>query len=115
MDIKDVPEFCNRHCIDWKEVDETDEHGKGFYFHWNNPKDPEDGECCHMIPEAVEKLSPQKFYQAVVSGRDVIHMTRVVGYYSRVENWNPSKKGELKDRQKGNYTVEEPKGEGETA
>ncbi len=33
------------------------------------------------------------------------HMTRVVGYFSRVENWNKSKVGELKDRQKGNYAV----------
>lgn len=31
------------------------------------------------------------------------HMTRVVGYYSRVENWNKSKVGELKDRHRGNY------------
>ena len=33
------------------------------------------------------------------------HMTRVVGYFSRVENWNKSKIGELKDRQKGNYGI----------
>jgi len=33
------------------------------------------------------------------------HMTRVVGYYSRVNNWNKSKQGELKDRQSGNYAV----------
>ena len=30
-------------------------------------------------------------------------MSRVVGYFSAVDNWNKSKKGELKDRQKGNY------------
>jgi hypothetical protein len=33
------------------------------------------------------------------------HMTRVVGYFSRVENWNKSKVGELKDRQKGDYSI----------
>jgi len=33
------------------------------------------------------------------------HMTRVVGYYSKIENWNASKIGELKDRQSGNYEV----------
>jgi ribonucleoside-triphosphate reductase len=32
-------------------------------------------------------------------------MTRVVGYFSRVETWNRSKIGELKDRNKGNYQV----------
>lgn len=35
------------------------------------------------------------------------HMTRVVGYYSRTENWNPSKLGELKDRHSGDYALAE--------
>jgi hypothetical protein len=35
------------------------------------------------------------------------HMTRVVGYYSRTENWNPSKLGELKDRRAGDYALAE--------
>jgi ribonucleoside-triphosphate reductase len=35
----------------------------------------------------------------------VYGMTRVVGYFSRVHNWNKSKLGELKDRQRGNYSV----------
>lgn len=33
------------------------------------------------------------------------HFTRVVGYYSRVDNWNPSKVSELHDRHKGDYSV----------
>jgi len=36
---------------------------------------------------------------------NLIHMTRIVGYYAQVGNWNKSKLGELKDRQQGNYTV----------
>jgi len=32
-------------------------------------------------------------------------MSRVVGYLSRHSNWNVSKKGELKDRQNGNYVL----------
>lgn len=36
---------------------------------------------------------------------DVYGVTRIVGYFSRVNNWNLSKIGELKDRQKGNYKV----------
>lgn len=35
----------------------------------------------------------------------VLGVTRIVGYYSRVANWNRSKIGELRDRQKGNYGV----------
>jgi hypothetical protein len=30
-------------------------------------------------------------------------ITRIVGYYSRVHNWNSSKIAELKDRRQGNY------------
>jgi ribonucleoside-triphosphate reductase len=36
---------------------------------------------------------------------EVTGMTRIVGYFSRVTNWNKSKIGELKDRQKGDYMV----------
>jgi len=39
----------------------------------------------------------------------IYHISRVCGYYSRVENWNESKRGELADRQKGQagYRVED--------
>ncbi|HAM38708.1 MAG TPA: anaerobic ribonucleoside-triphosphate reductase [Elusimicrobia bacterium] len=41
-------------------------------------------------------------------GSDSVYgITRIVGYYSRISNWNKSKKGELKDRHKGEYKVEE--------
>lgn len=32
-------------------------------------------------------------------------VTRIVGYYSRVSNWNKSKIGELHDRHMGRYSV----------
>ena len=31
--------------------------------------------------------------------------TRIVGYFSKVKNWNKGKLGELKDRQGGKYTI----------
>jgi ribonucleoside-triphosphate reductase len=37
--------------------------------------------------------------------KDVYGMTRIVGYFSRIANWNKSKLGELKDRHRGNYSV----------
>jgi len=36
---------------------------------------------------------------------DVYGLTRIVGYFSRIKNWNKSKLGELNDRRKGNYHV----------
>ncbi len=37
--------------------------------------------------------------------RNVYGMSRVVGYFSKINNWNGSKKAELKHRQKGNYKI----------
>lgn len=34
-------------------------------------------------------------------------LSRIVGYYSLISNWNNSKKAELRDRQKGNYNIGE--------
>lgn len=44
---------------------------------------------------------------------NVFGITRIVGYYSRIDNWNKSKLGELKDRQKGNYSVARPQPRGQ--
>lgn len=44
----------------------------------------------------VGEIDPQPIY----------HMSRVIGYFSRIENWNISKRGELNDRRKGNYRIE---------
>jgi ribonucleoside-triphosphate reductase (formate) len=39
------------------------------------------------------------------SSPDVYGVTRIVGYFSRITNWNKSKLGELKDRHEGQYSV----------
>ncbi len=49
--------------------------------------------------------------EAVLTGKReahlMIHLTRIVGYYSRVQNWNRSKLAELRDRHAGAYSVRE--------
>ena len=44
------------------------------------------------------------------SSTDVYGLTRIVGYFSRIDNWNKSKIGELRDRRAGSYVLasEEP-------
>jgi ribonucleoside-triphosphate reductase (formate) len=32
-------------------------------------------------------------------------ITRIIGYFSKIKEWLPSKRNELKDRQKGDYTI----------
>lgn len=41
---------------------------------------------------------------------DIYSVTRIVGYFSRINNWNPSKIAELEDRHGGNYKVQEVAG-----
>ncbi len=61
------------------------------------------------IPTAAIEAADWPLLEEVLTGKRepqvLQHMTRVVGYFSRVENWNKSKVGELKDRQKGNYSI----------
>ena len=54
---------------------------------------------CHRL---MHRLTPAcDFCQS----ENVYGITRIVGYYSRVNNWNKSKLAELKDRQQGNYSL----------
>lgn len=43
--------------------------------------------------------------------QDVYGITRIVGYYSKIVNWNKNKIGELKDRHSGNYRIDPPEKE----
>lgn len=65
-----------------------------------------------MPPDASEAERPEGMSEAAWEWvkanpglSPLVHISRVVGYYSRIENWNKSKQGELKDRHKGNYSV----------
>jgi hypothetical protein len=62
------------------------------------------------IDEIVQKVTDtdkaQEFIKVIQNDRKPIVLngiTRIVGYYSRVNNWNKSKVGELRDRAKGSY------------
>ncbi len=49
--------------------------------------------------------------EAVLTGkrqaRVLTHLTRIVGYFSQVHNWNRSKHAELADRRQGGYFIPE--------
>lgn len=59
----------------------------------------------HFTPQAMLANIFPKLYAHIVQEWDVIHIMRVVGYFSRVQNWNKSKKGELRGRHAGNYSI----------
>lgn len=104
--------------------------GKDFFDQVNAHPDLEGADICNESGEdvayVVHKPSDTKYrltfdaiatedwdtLEAVLTGKReahiLDHMTRVVGYYSRIENWNKSKHGELKDRHKGQYGANAP-------
>lgn len=62
-----------------------------------------------VLYEAVEKHDWETLAAVLFDKREPLvltHMTRIVGYFAQVENFNRSKIGELRARRKGNYTFE---------
>jgi anaerobic ribonucleoside-triphosphate reductase len=52
----------------------------------------------HCSFDAIEKNTIDTLTAACTQGKDVDHITRVTGYFSRTSGWNKGKAGELKDR-----------------
>ena len=57
---------------------------------------------CNDCKKVTQKLTDICGY---CGSRNVYGISRIVGYFSRINNWNKSKIGELADRHKGNYSV----------
>lgn len=51
-------------------------------------------------PAALAGITPAQLEAVLINGRDVDHITRVTGYFSRVSGWNKGKQGELVDRKR---------------
>ena len=70
-------------------------------------------QCCQLtispeftICNACNKITRGLKEQCNHCGSEEIYgVTRIVGYYSKIKNWNKNKIGELKDRQSGNYQI----------
>lgn len=53
--------------------------------------------------EVKEEEKAKEAYCPKCGSKNVYGISRVVGYFSRINNWNKSKTAEFSDRQKGNY------------
>lgn len=98
MEIKD---FINT-CVDNEYVWKEDEHeGIPGYLIGSEKYDT----VTHFTPESIKNNDWPVLNKQIIQGRNVYQITRIVGYFSRVENWNKSKLGELKDRHGGDYKI----------
>jgi len=56
-------------------------------------------QACERTSRGLKEACPE-------CGSDRVYgLSRVVGYFSRIDNWNKSKQGELADRHAGNYAI----------
>jgi hypothetical protein len=52
----------------------------------------------HLTFDAVARMPLAEIEAACKAGRDVEHITRVTGYFSKTSGWNRGKAAELRDR-----------------
>ena len=94
MKLDDLNAFLESHNeIEWTQDDAGNLYLRHSHFDADDQK-------VKIEPGALDKITPQKLEQVLVGGRNVDHITRVTGYFSRVSGWNRGKKGELSDRQR---------------
>jgi len=98
MQVQDFIDKCVDHGYEWAEGKHDDNDG---YFIRSERFDTK----VHITKDAIEKNEWPRLCNGITQGKDVYHMTRVVGYYSKIHNWNKSKIGELADRHEGEYCV----------
>ena len=64
--------------------------GYSISWHGNNP--------VSFTTQEIETMDLPSIERKSHNGRNVRHITRVTGYMSYTESWNPGKKSELTDR-----------------
>jgi hypothetical protein len=83
----------SRPYVQWMLDDEGN-----FYF--RHEQYDQGDEKLKVTPEAMKTVTAAELERALVNGRNIEHITRITGYFSKVSGWNKGKKGELADRQR---------------
>ncbi len=93
MEAEQFVKYLSEHSDDyeWAEGDWNESTG---IFVKNNEYDTE----THFTTEAIQKNDLDLLIAKTHHGKNVDHITRVTGFFSKVSSWNKGKQGELKDR-----------------
>lgn len=111
MDVKLFKELIERRGWQWAEgaCPEGSRKGKHGYFvqaperqvyHKGIGLQPA---CIHVTLDIINKNANIDFIERSLP--DLAYVTRIVGYFSQINNWNLGKRGEMKDRLLGDYNV----------
>lgn len=96
MTVKDFINNCVAEGFQWNIQDSEQE---AFL------RNPDDNTYTKITYKAINENNWDTLRLVIYQGTDIYHISRIVGYFSTIENWNKSKLGELNDRKKGNYRV----------
>jgi len=92
MNVEELDRYLDSHPqVLWQKDDE----GNLYFRHEQFDREEEK---VKVEPRALKELTVEKLDQVLTAGRNVDHITRITGYFSRVQGWNKGKKGELADR-----------------
>ncbi|MFH1347088.1 MAG: anaerobic ribonucleoside-triphosphate reductase [Candidatus Margulisiibacteriota bacterium] len=94
MTLEELNAFLeNNPQVEWAQEDDGTLYLRHAEFDKENEK-------IKIEPGALASLTPEKLEQVLIGGRNIEHITRVTGYFSRVSGWNKGKRGELADRKR---------------
>ncbi len=102
--IQDHPRLACKGFVEGKQIDDD----------YLIIQDRQTGDTFKVLVETILAGEWDTLEQILTGRREALvleHMTRIVGYFSKVKNWNKSKLGELRDRQAGDYRIDKPKPE----
>lgn len=92
MTLNELNEFLEKNpAVEWARDDDGNIYLRHNVFDGEHDK-------IKIEPHALEKLDAATLEKVLVGGRNVEHITRVTGYFSRVSGWNRGKRGELAER-----------------
>jgi hypothetical protein len=59
----------------------------------------------HFTMDAIAKNNLNVLLDQTTHGKNVEQITRVTGFFSKVQSWNKGKRGELKERHRANELI----------
>lgn len=72
-------------------------------------KNLQNNTVCSITVDAIVDSQWSDIEDSIMGRRSPVvihHMSRIVGYFSKMENWHDTKLAELSDRHKGDYVVQ---------
>lgn len=97
MKTEEFKEYLNKNSGNF-EWNEGKHDGKLGIFVKNNQFET----VTHFTFLAIEKNDVKLLINQTSHGKNIEHITRVTGFFSKVQSWNKGKRGELRDRQRVN-------------